>query len=140
MLERRCGHIVNVASVAGRIPSPREAAYTAAKHALCGWTDVLAADLARSGVKVHLVNPGPIETEIWDKLDEPAAYSGRLHSPDDVAAAVRACLEKGTFERWEPRALRALWPVHSLVPGLFARATGIFDERGSKSSRRSTAP
>src|ERR1051326_6108515 len=73
MLARHSGHIVNVSSVAGRLPSAREAAYTAAKHAMHGWSDVLAVDLYGTGVRVHIVNPGPIATEIWDKVQEPAA-------------------------------------------------------------------
>jgi short-subunit dehydrogenase len=89
MLERKAGHIVNVSSVAGRIPSAREAGYTASKHALTGWSEVLAADLHGTGVHVHLVNPGPIRTEIWDKLQEPAAFKGRLLPVERIADAVR---------------------------------------------------
>src|SRR3989442_981612 len=83
----------NGASVAGRMPSAREAGYTAAKHALAGWSDVLAVDLYGTGVRVHLVNPGPIRTEIWDKIEEPPAYSGKFYPPEKVADAVRACLD-----------------------------------------------
>ena len=47
-----------------RAGSAREAGYTAAKHALAGWTDVLAVDLYGTGVRVHLVNPGPTRTSM----------------------------------------------------------------------------
>lgn len=132
MLERRSGHIVNVASVAGRLPSPREAAYTAAKHALAGWTDVLAVDLHGTGVRVHLVNPGPIKTEIWDKIDEPAAFGGKLHSPERVARVVRACLEKGSHERWYPRSLRVLPFFKMALPRPFIRAFAKFDRKADR--------
>lgn len=127
MLERGAGHVVNVSSVAGRVASPREAAYTASKHALCGWTDVLAADLASSGVGFHVVNPGPIRTEIWDKLAEPAAYGGRFYPPERVADAVRACVEGRAYERWVPRFMRLVPVARALAPRFFTRAAGRFD-------------
>jgi NAD(P)-dependent dehydrogenase (short-subunit alcohol dehydrogenase family) len=132
MLERRRGHVVNVSSAAGRLPSPREAAYTAAKHALTGWSHAMAADLATSGVSFHVVHPGPIETEIWDKLDEPAAYRGRFHPPERVAAAVRTCVDDGRLEVWVPKSTRVAALVASLAPGLFSKAAGWFDDRGAK--------
>src|SRR5437763_2389453 len=45
MLERKQGRIVNVSSVAGRVGSPRDAAYAAPKFAMSGWSEVLAAEL-----------------------------------------------------------------------------------------------
>ena len=132
MLERKSGHIVNVASVAARLPSAREAAYTAAKHALAGWTDVLAVDLHDTGVQVHLVNPGPIKTEIWDKIEEPAAFGGKLHPPERVARVVRACLEKGSHERWYPRSLRILPFFKMAMPRPFLRAFAWFDRKADQ--------
>jgi NAD(P)-dependent dehydrogenase (short-subunit alcohol dehydrogenase family) len=132
MLERRAGHIVNVASVAGRLPSAREAGYTAAKHALAGWTDVLAVDLHGTGVRVHLVNPGPIKTEIWDKVEEPPAFGGKLHPPERVARVVRLCLEKGSHERWYPRSLRVLPYVKMAMPRPFLRLFAWFDRKADR--------
>ncbi len=129
MLERRAGHIVNISSVAGRIPSPREAAYTASKYAMSGWSEVLAADLHGTGVGVHLVNPGPIRTEIWDKIQEPAAFRGKLLPPERIADAVRACLERGTFERWFPRSMAGLQLVKMVAPRAFIRSLARFDRR-----------
>src|SRR2546429_8078664 len=89
MLERKSGHIVNVSSVAGRIGAPREAAYSASKYAMTGWSEVLSSDLQGSGVKVHLIIPGAIDTEIWRKVQEPAAFSGKFIPPQEIADAVR---------------------------------------------------
>ena len=133
MLERRSGRIVNISSVAGRIPSAREAAYTASKHALAGWSEVLASDLHGTGLQVHLVNPGPIRTEIWDKVQEPLAYKGRRLPPERIADAVRYCLEHGTFERWYPRSLAPLQPFKMLVPRTFLRGLAWFDRRADRS-------
>jgi NAD(P)-dependent dehydrogenase (short-subunit alcohol dehydrogenase family) len=129
MLERQRGDVVNVSSVAGKLPSPREAAYTASKHALTGWTHAMAADLVTSGVRFHVVHPGPIETDIWDKLGEPAAYRGRFYPPERVAAAVRACVDNGRLEAWVPGSMRVAALLASLVPGVFTKAAGWFDDR-----------
>jgi short-subunit dehydrogenase len=67
MIERGRGTIVFVSSMGGRIPIANEAAYNAAKYALCGWAEAMYLDLAGTGVRVKLVLPGPIETEIWDQ-------------------------------------------------------------------------
>src|SRR5205807_5736991 len=114
MLERHAGRIVNVGSVAGRTGSPREAAYSASKFAMSGWSEVLAADLRDTGVKVHLIIPGAIATEIWDKVQEPASYRGKFIPPEEIASAIRDCLEHGKFERWVPKRLGFV-PVYRAI-------------------------
>jgi NAD(P)-dependent dehydrogenase (short-subunit alcohol dehydrogenase family) len=134
MLERKDGHIVNVSSVAGRVGSPRESAYTAAKFAMTGFSEVLAADLAGTGVHVHVVYPGPIETEIWDKVEEPAAFHGKFFPPQIVADAVRSCIERGHFERWAPRRLGFVPLVRALAPGQFIKGLARYDRRARRSA------
>ena len=129
MLERKSGHIVNVGSVAGRVGSPRESAYAASKFAMSGWSEVLAADLTDTGVKVHLIVPGAIDTEIWRKVQEPASYSGKFIPPQAIADAVRECLERGTFERWVPRRLHPVSLVRDLAPGLYVKSIHRYDKR-----------
>jgi short-subunit dehydrogenase len=129
MLERKRGHIVNVSSVAGRIGSPREAAYSASKYAMSGFTDVLASDLLGSGVEVHLICPGPIDTEIWGQVQEPPAYNGKFYPPEVIAKAVRACLEKGSYERWAPRRMRGASYFKTLAPKMFAKGTARYDRK-----------
>jgi short-subunit dehydrogenase len=127
MLERRTGELVSVGSVAGRVGSPREAAYSGAKFALTGFTESLAADLSGSGVRAHLVHPGPVATAIWDGLAEPASWRGRFHSPEEVAAAVRRSLESRSFERWVPRPMGLVPLVRGAVPRIYLEAAGFFD-------------
>ncbi|MEX2458589.1 MAG: SDR family NAD(P)-dependent oxidoreductase [Actinomycetota bacterium] len=129
MLERRSGHIVNVASVAGRLGSPREAAYSASKYAMAGWSDVLASDLLGSGVQVHLICPGPIATEIWGHVQEPPAYSGKFYSPNVIAKAVRRSLETGSYERWAPRRMRLASYFKTIAPKAFAKGTARYDRK-----------
>jgi len=134
MVARKEGHIVNVSSVAGRVGSPRESAYTAAKFAMTGFSEVLEADLSGTGVHVHVVYPGPIATEIWDKVEEPAAFHGKFFPPQIVADAVRSCIEHGHFERWAPRRLGFVPLVRALAPGQFIKGLARYDRRGRESA------
>jgi short-subunit dehydrogenase len=103
MLEREKGMIVNVSSVAGRLGNANEAAYSASKFALCGWSEAIAVDLWDTAVEVRLVNPGPIDTEIWDLPgnDEPL-YHGEKVSPEEMAQGIVAAMEGDTFEHYIP--------------------------------------
>jgi short-subunit dehydrogenase len=129
MLTRKQGHIVNVGSVAGRVGSPRESAYSGSKFAMTGFTEVLEADLDRSGVHAHMVYPGAIATEIWDKVEEPAAYHGKFYPPQIIADAVRSCIEHGHFERWAPRRLGFTPFVRALAPNQFIKGLARYDRR-----------
>ncbi len=103
MLERDGGVIVNVSSVAGRLGNPNEAAYCASKFALCGWSEATAADLWGTGVTVRLVNPGPIDTDIWDLPGNDAPlYDGPKTPPEEVAGGIIAAIEGDTFEHYLP--------------------------------------
>ena len=94
---------VNVSSLGGRLGIVHEAAYCAAKFALCGWAESMAMDLWDTGVDVRLVIPGPIDTEIWDQPgnDDPF-YDGPLEPPEGVAAGIIAAIEGDTFEHYLP--------------------------------------
>jgi short-subunit dehydrogenase len=103
MLERGAGVIVNVSSVGGRVGIAHEAAYNASKFALCGWSEGLAIDLAGSGVEVRLIEPGPIDTDIWDRPGEdPAVFVPELHPPSLVAEGIIAAIEGDQFEHYLP--------------------------------------
>jgi short-subunit dehydrogenase len=103
MLARDRGMIVNVSSMGGRIGILQEAAYCASKFALCGWSEATAADLWHTGVDVRLVNPGPIDTEIWDQPgNDPAHYDGPLEPPSVAAQGIIAAIEGDRFETYVP--------------------------------------
>jgi short-subunit dehydrogenase len=119
MLERRSGMIMNVASTGGRLGIVHEAAYCAAKFALCGWSEVMAIDLAGTGVQVKLALPGPIDTEIWETKpgDVPAVYQGPLTPVDECAAAILAAIEGPGFEHYVPASLPNGLEQKALVMG-----------------------
>jgi 2-hydroxycyclohexanecarboxyl-CoA dehydrogenase len=98
MIGRGSGRIVSIASDAGRVGSSGEAVYSAAKGGVIAFTKALAREVARSGITVNCVCPGPTETAL---LAQVAEYSERLYTslaraiplgrtaqPDDIAPAV----------------------------------------------------
>ena len=89
MIRRDSGAIVNVASTAGRVAVPNLAAYGASKFALCALTEAVGYELAGSGVGVHLVNPGPIDTEFFDAGIWEGPKSRRMASASDVSKAIQ---------------------------------------------------
>src|SRR5256714_9052953 len=103
MLERGKGSIVNVSSVAGRLGNPRESAYCASKFALCGWSEAMNVDLWDTPIEIRLVNPGAIDTEIWDLPGEDAPiYEGEKESPESIAEAIVAAIQGETIEHYIP--------------------------------------
>jgi len=62
MLAKRCGVIINMASIAGLVAGGGGIAYTTSKHAVIGFTKQLALDCAGSGVRIYGISPGAIET------------------------------------------------------------------------------
>lgn len=67
MLRRARGRIVNIGSIGGRVALPLLGPYAASKHAMEGLSDSLRRELRPSGIRVSLVRPGPIATEIWER-------------------------------------------------------------------------
>ncbi len=103
MLERRAGTIVNVSSLGGRLGILRETAYCASKFALCGWSESLALDLWDSGVRVRLILPGAVDTEIWDRPDsEPSSYAGPKVPAIDIATGIADAIDSEGFEHYLP--------------------------------------
>jgi len=103
MLERRSGMIVNVSSVGGRLGIVHETAYCASKFALCGWSESMAVDLHGTGVSVKLIQPGPVDTEIWDQPgSEEPLYQGPKVPADEVADGIVAALGTNRFEHYLP--------------------------------------
>ena len=70
MLKQGRGAIVNTASVAGLFGGPGMAPYVASKHGVLGLTKVASSDVARLGVRVNAVCPGPVEPRMMRSLDQ----------------------------------------------------------------------
>jgi short-subunit dehydrogenase len=103
MLERGSGTIVNVSSMGGRLGITAEAAYSASKFALAGWSESMAIDLYGTGVSVKLVLPGAFDTEIWDQPgNDTAPYSGPLAPPEEGAVGIVDSIGSDRFEHYVP--------------------------------------
>jgi NAD(P)-dependent dehydrogenase (short-subunit alcohol dehydrogenase family) len=93
MRKVRKGTIVNVSSVAGKIYNPFTAWYVASKHALEGWSDCLRLELSLFNIKVAIIEPGIIRTEIMDVPQRPvpkdSPYATYLPNHSDVTKAVK---------------------------------------------------
>ncbi|TWH20431.1 short-subunit dehydrogenase [Prauserella rugosa] len=126
MRPRGRGHIVNVASEAGKIGFEGAATYCATKHGVVGFSDALRAELHRSGVNVSVVMPSVVKTELATGLGESRAI--RPVTPEDVAAAIVATLRAPKFDVYVPGDLVVANTLGALLPRALSdallRATG----------------
>ncbi len=132
MIERRRGHVVNMASMAGKTAMPYNTVYSSSKHAVVGFTWSLREELRPYGVGVSAVCPTFVSeagmyTE-WSSEDPPSIVS--LVSPDDVAAATIRAIEKNRAEILVTKGLsRVVDVVHAISPELTtatARRSGVY--------------
>ena len=73
LLMRARGRVVMVSSISGRIPFPIVGAYTASKHALECLSHALRVEIAPCGVRVTVIEPGPVRTPIWSRTSKATA-------------------------------------------------------------------
>jgi short-subunit dehydrogenase len=116
--------IVNVSSTSGRIGRPRSGGYAAAKFALAGWSDSLAAEETQHGIHVGLVLPGFIKTEGFPATELLASALTRwlVSSPEAVAEAILQTGPGGRAERYVPRYYWVAAALRIFAPGLIRRA------------------
>lgn len=119
MIGRGRGHVVNVASMAGRVHVPGLATYVASKHATVGLTRALREEIVGSGVTLTTILPGAVNTRLSDGI--PMKGLGRIE-PEDVAAAAVASCRSRKPEIAVPRWLGAVPLAETLLPASFMRA------------------
>jgi NAD(P)-dependent dehydrogenase (short-subunit alcohol dehydrogenase family) len=122
MKPRRTGHIVNVASIAGKFGAPGGATYSACKHGVVGLSESLRAELHGTGVEVHVVMPAFVNTELAAGTTELKGV--KRSSPEDVAEAVVEALQTGRFEVFVPKSLKSLVSSTAVVPRAFSEWLG----------------
>jgi NAD(P)-dependent dehydrogenase (short-subunit alcohol dehydrogenase family) len=96
MLPRGRGHVVNVASAAGRVAVPGEAVYTATKHAVVGFDEALRVELRGTGVDVSTIMPSLAATELASGMRPPRFVP--MVKPEQVAKAIVKTLERPKLE------------------------------------------
>jgi short-subunit dehydrogenase len=126
MLERGAGHLVFVASLSGKAPSPHSSIYNATKFGLRGFALGLRTDLHRQGIGVSLISPGFVRDAgmFADSGARPPAGLG-TSSPDEVAKATVRAIEADKVEIVvAPVLLRVLTHAGMVSPGLAVRVAG----------------
>ena len=121
MRPRGSGHIVNIASQAGKTALPGIATYSGTKHAVVGISESVRAELRGSGVEVHCVMPTVVNTELT------AGVGQKLIKPvevEDVASEIVDALELGRFDVFVPRSNAIMTRFSALMPRRLSEAVG----------------
>jgi NAD(P)-dependent dehydrogenase (short-subunit alcohol dehydrogenase family) len=120
MKPRRTGHIVNVASLAGRAGAPGLATYCATKHGVIGLSEAVRAELRGTGVEVTVVMPGFAKTELAAGV--PDLRMVPRVSPQAIAAQTIEALKVPRFDVWAPRRLAAIITAGAMMPRTWREA------------------
>ncbi len=114
MAPRRRGHIVNVASSAGKGGFAGAVTYCATKHFVVGASEAARSELRGSGIELSCVMPGVVNTELSSGLQP--ARGVKNSEPEDVADAIVDALRRQRFDVYVPKAIGAIGPVMALLP------------------------
>ncbi|MBF6555586.1 MAG: SDR family oxidoreductase [Acidimicrobiales bacterium] len=103
MLERDSGRIINVSSVAATLSSPGESAYDASKAAVTAFSESMAVDLWETGVKVLVVYPGLVDTDLFSLPDNDPVLAAIEPVPvSELVDGVFAALDRGVIQVYVP--------------------------------------
>jgi short-subunit dehydrogenase len=123
MIARGHGHVVNVASLAGKLEVPFMAAYVASKHATVGLTGALREEIAGTGVTLTAVMPGAIRTRLSAGIPLAGLFA---REPEAVARAIVDSCRTRKPDVVVPAAFAPLVPLYALAPrGLVRRIVGL---------------
>ncbi|TMQ09760.1 MAG: SDR family NAD(P)-dependent oxidoreductase [Deltaproteobacteria bacterium] len=131
--------VINIASLAGKVPTAGSVVYSATKFGLRGFSMALADELRGSGVTVSCVSPGPVDTQfIMAELDSVTdlTMSQPLVTADQVAALVVASAIDGRLERDTPRLSGALATMGYIAPSLRHALRPMLERRGRRNKQK----
>jgi NADP-dependent 3-hydroxy acid dehydrogenase YdfG len=114
MLRRNSGHIVNIASQAGKAGFPGGATYCATKHAVVGLSEAVRAELHETEIEVSVVMPAVVNTELGSGLVE--SRDVKVSEPEDVAAEIVRALKFPKFDVFVPRGTGGIYYAVNLLP------------------------
>lgn len=146
MVEKRSGHIVNIASLSGLVLLPFHLPYTTTKFGLTGFSEALWAETRRFGVGVTLVCPGAIKTSIVQNSRLPdvtgrqqkfvekfqAQLEEKGMEPEEVAAKVLAAVERNRFLLLTGLESYVMYYLRRLAPGMMRRLVALITNVASK--------
>jgi NAD(P)-dependent dehydrogenase (short-subunit alcohol dehydrogenase family) len=124
MQRRGTGHIVNIASSAGKVGVPGIATYVATKHAVVGLSEAMRQELRGSGVDVSVVMPVLVNTALTEGLS--GNWGVEEVQPEDVADETVDALERNRFDVFVPRKLQATLVMGALLPRRAREAVSRF--------------
>jgi len=116
MLARGSGHVVNIASQAGKYGFPGGATYCASKAAVINLSRAVRKELRGSGVDISVVSPVAVNTELGLGLAEPRQRQFRKIEPQEVAEAIAETLRVPRFDVHVPRQLLVSERLSALIP------------------------
>jgi len=108
------GHLINIASAAGKAPYPGGATYCGTKHFVVGVSETVRGELRGTGVDLSVVMPVVVDTELAAGLRTPHGIP-RIQ-PEDVAAAIVETLRRPRFDVYVPRAIGPLTALSAIAP------------------------
>ena len=114
MQRRNSGHIVNIASQAGKGGFPGGATYCGTKHFVVGASEAVRAELEDTAIEVSCVMPALVNTELTSGL--PLSRGVKKVEPEDVANSIVDALEYPKFDVWVPRISAGIFKVMTLMP------------------------
>ncbi len=128
MQRQGAGHIINVASMAGKLSTAKSSGYAATKHAVLGLTNAMRIELAPIGITVSAVNPGPVDTPFLSAADPEGTYAdkvrGYMLGPQHVAKAIIRVIERKSAEVDLPLSASIGIRIYGLFPRLSDRIAG----------------
>jgi NAD(P)-dependent dehydrogenase (short-subunit alcohol dehydrogenase family) len=140
MRERRTGCIVNVTSIAGRVATPNQIAYSASKHALAAASEALAHEVHAFGIRVAIIEPGVVQTAIFEnsagatRYDKTSPYrqimrrNGKLYAAGFRNPGQPEAVAEAIYEAVTTKAPRLRYPVGVDAVGLAAGRSRVSDE------------
>jgi short-subunit dehydrogenase len=112
--QRGHGHIVNVASAAGKAPVPGIATYSGTKHAVVGFSEAVRGELRGTGVEISCVMPVTVNTALTEGVGDTLGV--KKVEPEDVAAEIVDALEAPRFDVFVPSYLKYTIAIGSVMP------------------------
>ncbi len=114
MVPRGRGHLINIASAAGKAGYPHGATYCGTKHYVVGMSEALRGEIRGTGVEISVVMPVVVHTELGSGL--PATRGVKQVEPEDVADEIVSALKQPRFDVFVPRSVGPLNQVMAAVP------------------------
>lgn len=125
MMKQDAGHIINVASQAAKIATPKSSAYSATKHAVLGLSNSLRLELMDTNIFVSTVNPGPIKTRFFDTADQTGEYVKKVEKymldPKYVAKEIVKLIMRPKRELNLPKWMNLGSTLYQVMPQLVER-------------------